>query len=351
MSAASYLQLINTRYPIIQAPMAGVQDSRLALAVTRAGGLGSVPCGMLDAAQVRAEIAKLRAADAAIYNLNFFCHTLPELDWNVQARWLQRLQPYFAELELEFDPQQLGALRLPFDHQMADAIAEFAPPVMSFHFGLPDAQLLQRVKQWGAVVMASATTKAEGMWLQQHGADIVIAQGAEAGGHRGMFLNLDVTEQPSTSHLLAELCSVLDVPVVAAGGIADMEQIHTMMQSGASAVQIGTAYLLCDEAITTPLHRDALMSGPHQQTELTNLFSGRPARGIANRLMRDLGNLHQDAPPFPYAAIAINQLRKAAEAKGRADFTPLWSGQNRTGCKAISAYELTFEFAQAFSIS
>lgn len=338
MSLAS---LLGIELSIIQAPMAGVQTSALAIAVSNAGGLGSLPGGMLGVEALRTELTALRAATARPYNVNFYCHTPPAPDPAAAAAWLAALRPYYRELGLEPEAVTSAPARAPFSAEIADVLAEFAPPVVSFHFGLPSPALLARVKGWGAKVMSSATTVEEARWLEVHGADVVIAQGWEAGGHRGHFLSDDLTEQMGTFALLPQIASAVKIPVVAAGGIASAEAVAAARALGAAGVQIGTAYLLCPEASTSAVHRAALGSQAARHTAVTNLFSGRPARGIVNRLMRDLGPLRDLPPRFPGAAPALAPLRARAESLGRDDFSPLWAGQNATGCRELPASVLT----------
>ncbi|MDO6459729.1 nitronate monooxygenase [Granulosicoccaceae sp. 1_MG-2023] len=330
-----------TELPVIQAPMAGVQGSELTIAVCQAGGLGSLPCGMLSAAQISEALQTITAATAKPYNLNFFCHRMPAFDAQRQARWQGVLKGYFAQFGAEPDSSAGGASRLPFSHEIADVVEPFAPPVVSFHFGLPAPDLLQRVKGWGALVMSSATTVEEARWLEAKGADVLIAQGLEAGGHRGMFLSDDVTTQVGLAALLPQIVKAVSVPVVAAGGIADPLAVKAMRLCGASAVQVGTAYLLCPEATTSALHRRALSSERAEHTALTNVFSGRPARGIVNRVMRELHYLNPQVPDFPYASAEISRLRALAEQGGSDDFSPLWCGQNAHGCREAPAAQVT----------
>ena len=185
-----------------------------------------------------------------------------------------------------------------------------------------------------------------GILAGKNGVDIVIAQGIEAGGHRGLFLNDDLSKQVDTLSLTAQLSQQLSIPVVAAGGIASHTDVKAMIELGAAGVQIGTSYLLCTEATTSTIHRSALKNA-HSVTAITNVFSGRPARGIRNRLMKEFGDISEVAPDFPYASIALAPLRKAAEMQSSSDFTSLWSGTNRTGCKEMSATELTKELWKA----
>ncbi len=332
---------LGTYLPIIQAPMAGVQGSELAIAVAKAGGLGSLPCAMLSAETMVTEIKAIKSAIDTPFNLNFFCHEMPDYSQPQHDQWQRSLAPYFAELGMQCINQPYAASRQPFNHLIADIIEPFSPEIISFHFGLPDDELLSRVKGWGTKVLSSATTLKEALWLEAKGVDAVIAQGVEAGGHRGMFLTDDVTTQLGLFALLPQFVAHLNIPVIAAGGIADRSGVESAMNLGASAVQIGTSYLLCPEVKTSLLHRDALKSDAAQHTALTNIFSGRPARGIVNRIMSELGYMTPDAPSFPYAGIEMTQLKLAAEALKSNDFTSLWCGQNASGCKEVSAYQLT----------
>ncbi|HSV45525.1 MAG TPA: nitronate monooxygenase family protein [Ramlibacter sp.] len=338
-------QLLGTELPIIQAPMAGVQGSALAIAVCEAGALGSLPCAMLGLEAIGQELTAIRAGTRRPYNVNFFCHTPPQPDAGREAAWRAALAPYFAEHGIDGAAIPAGAGRNPFSAEAAQVLEEFKPPVVSFHFGLPPAQLLARVRGWGAKVLCSATTVEEALWLERAGVDAIIAQGLEAGGHRGVFLTDDISTQVGTFALLPQVVKAVKVPVIAAGGIADAAGVAAAMALGAAGVQVGTAYLLCPEATTTALHRAALASEAARTTALTNLFTGRPARGIVNRLMREIGPISSAAPAFPLATAAIAPLRAKAEAAGSGDFSPLWSGQNASGCKAVPAAQLTRELA------
>lgn len=337
---------LGTTLPLVQAPMAGVQGHALAAAVCNAGGLGSIPAAMLSQEALEKELMQLTALTDKPYNVNFFCHTPPEPDPAREALWQQTLQPYYTELGLSLAGIAPGPGRAPFSEQAADVVEAFKPAVMSFHFGLPPKTLLARVKSWGTRVLASATTVDEALWLQAHGADAIIAQGLEAGGHRGIFLNGDLSTQMGTMALLPQIVQAVRVPVIAAGGIADAAGVAAAMALGASAVQIGTAYMCCPEATTSALHRAALQSPQARHTALTTLFTGRPARGIVNRLMRELGPLNPAAPAFPLATAAIAPLRAKAESVGNADFSPLWSGQNASQCGNLPAAELTRALAK-----
>jgi nitronate monooxygenase len=338
-------QLLGIDLPIIQAPMAGVQGSALAIAVSNAGALGSLPCAMLSPGAMRSELAVIRAGTSKPYNVNFFCHTPPAVDTARESAWRAALAPYYAELGL--DPIAIAAAptRAPFDDVAADLLDDVRPPVVSFHFGLPSPALLARVRAIGARILSSATTVDEARWLDAQGVDAIIAQGIEAGGHRGIFLSDDLTTQVGTFALLPQIVAAVRVPVIAAGGIADARGVDAARRLGAAGAQIGTAYLLCPEATTSALHRAALASDAARHTALTNVFTGRPARGIVNRIVREVGPISPLAPPFPLALGAVAPIRAAAEARGSDDFSPLWSGQNASGCKAVPAAELTRQLA------
>ncbi len=333
--------------PIIQAPMAGVQGSALAIAVSNAGGLGSLPCAMLTTDALRGELATIAATTRKPVNVNFFCHTPPVPSAEREAAWHAALAPYYAEHGIDPATIPAGAGRVPFNDDAAAVLEAFKPAVVSFHFGLPEQRLLARVKAWGAKVFASATTVEEARWLEGHGADAIIAQGLEAGGHRGIFLGDDLTTQVGTFALLPQIVREVHVPVIAAGGIADAQGVAAALSLGAVAAQIGTAYLLCPEATTSAVHRAALKHASARHTAVTNVFTGRPARGIVNRVIRELGPMSAAAPAFPLAAAAIAPLRANAERHGSGDFSPLWAGQNVSGCREIPAGELTRMLAAA----
>lgn len=335
------LDILHVEKPVIQAPMAGVQDYRLAAAVTNAGGLGSLPCAMLGPDALKTELQALNeATQGGPYNLNFFAHTPPAPNDSQEAGWRQALAPYYQEFEIDPATISNGPGRMPFNEESAAIVEDFRPAVVSFHFGLPERALLDRVRQAGAKIFSTATTVEEAIWLEQHGADAIIAQGLEAGGHRGIFLTKDMTTQMGTFALLPQIVDAVNIPVIAAGGIATAEGVQAALKLGAAAAQIGTAFMLCPEATTRPLHREVLKSPQARHTALTNLFSGGPARGIVNRIMRELGPISDLAPAFPLATNAITPLRAAAEAAGSGDFSPLWGGQNVSGCREVPAGEL-----------
>lgn len=338
------LDLLGIELPIVQAPMAGVAFGDMAVAVSRAGGLGSLACAMLTPAQIRREVAQIRAEGGVPLNLNFFCHSMPGSQAGDDSAWRARLAGYYREYGL--DPAQAsgGPSRAPFDAAACELLEELRPSVVSFHFGLPEAALLNRVKASGAVVLASATTVAEARWLEARGCDVIIAQGFEAGGHRGMFLTTDVHTQVGSMALLPRVVDAVRVPVLASGGIGDARGIAAAFALGAAGVQLGSAYLLCPEARIAALHRKALLAS-EDDSLITNVFSGRPARSIGNRLSREVGPLAAEAPAFPLAGGALAPLRGAAEAAGSDGFMSLWAGQAVSFARPLPAFELTRQLA------
>lgn len=334
-------ELLGIELPIIQAPMAGVQGSALAIAVSNAGGLGSLPCALLSPQDMQRDLTAIREQTTRPFAVNFFCHKDPPPDNARETKWRALLAPYYTELGLDPAAPHSAPARRPFNHEAAELLGHFKPAAVSFHFGLPSPELVQRVRATGAKILSSATTVAEARWLEANGVDAIIAQGFEAGGHRGTFLDGTVAEQMGTFALLPQIVNAVRVPVVAAGGIVDAVTVSSAFSLGASGVQAGTAYLLSPEATTSSVHRAALKEERAGRTQLTNLFSGGMARGIPNRLMRELGPINAAAPPFPLASAALAPLRAAAERAGSGDFSPLWAGQNTTRCKEEPAARIT----------
>jgi nitronate monooxygenase len=330
-----------SRLPIIQAPMAGSQGVELCVAVCEAGGLGSIPSALLTPAILRDQIGEVRARTRHPFNVNFFCHTPPAADQQRHARWLDSLARAYAEVGLERSAADAGPGRAPFDAAMAEVVEAAKPAVVSFHFGLPEPPLLARVRATGAKVYSSATTVTEARWLEEHGVDAVIAQGAEAGGHRGMFLCEDVAAQPGLFALLPQVIDAVRLPVIAAGGVADGRGVAAAFALGASAAQIGTAYLRTPQAATPSHHRAALKEAGDDATRITNLFTGRPARGILNRFMREHGPMSDAAPAFPLATGAVAPLRAHWEKRGSGDYSPLWAGQAAALAREEDAGALT----------
>lgn len=332
---------LNLRYPLLLAPMAGAGGVDLAVAVARGGGLAALPCGMASPADIEEQVGRFRAAIEAPLNLNFFCHAMPEVPDD--SAWRTLLRPYYAELHAA--PGDPPPLRRPFSSEWADLVERLRPEVVSFHFGLPAPGLLDRVRGTGAFVIGNATSVAEGRWLVARGVDAVIAQGWEAGGHSGHFVS-DVPNGTGLLALIPQLVDALDVPVIAAGGIMDGRGIAAAVSLGAAAVQLGTAFLRCPESLIGEPYRAALSGDRAAHTVMTNLFSGRLARGIPNRLVDDLGAVRDDVPPYPHASAALAPLRRAAETLGRDDFTPLWAGQGAPLGRAEPATELVERLAR-----
>ena len=339
------LDLLGIDLPIVQAPMAGATDAAMAIAVSEAGGLGSLPCALLTPARAHAEIGVIRQRTSRPLNVNFFCHSTPHPDVGREAAWKSRFERYYAEFALDASASAPAPNRAPFGDAMCDVVEEFKPEVVSFHFGLPEPRLLGRVQALGCKVLSSATTVDEARWLADHGCDAVIAQGYEAGGHRGMFLTDAVASQPGTMALIPQVVDAVDVPILAAGGIADGRGIAAAFALGAVGVQIGTAYLLTSESTISGLHRAALAGARDDETVLTNVFTGRPARGLVNRIVREVGPMSPDAPAFPTAGGAMAPIRAVAEAGGSSDFSPLWAGQTASLSRPGGALGLTRELA------
>ena len=303
------LDLFKTEFPIVQAPMAGVMDADLVIAAAQGGALGSLPSAMLSVEKAREQVNIIRQRVSAPVNMNFFCHTRGRCrsrsarpDGSSGWRLITRNSGSIPAAPIN------AANRAPFDAAMCELVEELKPEVVSFHFGLPEPALLKRIKAAGCIVIASATIVREAIWLEEHGADAIIAQGAEAGGHRGMFLTENIAEQPGTFALVPQVVDAVRVPVIAAGGIADGRGIAAAFALGAAGVQIGTAYLHCPESKIIAPHRAALAGAHDDSTVITNVMTGRPARGVANRVMREVGPISPDAPAFPHAATALGAL-------------------------------------------
>jgi nitronate monooxygenase len=341
------LELFKTEFPIVLAPMAGVMDADLVIAAAQGGALGSLPCALLSVEKAREQVNVIRQRVSTPVNMNFFCHRAVDADPEREAAWRNRLGPYYKELGLDPAAPVNAANRAPFDAAMCEVVEELKPEVVSFHFGLPDQALLKRVKDAGCIVISSATIVKEAIWLEENGADAIIAQGAEAGGHRGMFLTDNIAEQPGTFALVPQVVDAVKVPVIAAGGIADGRGIAAAFALGAAGVQIGTAYLRCPESKVIAPARSALAQALDDSTVITNVMTGRPARGVANRVMREVGPISPDAPAFPHAATGLAPLKAAAEQLGKVDFTNLWAGQAVRLGREMPAADLTRALAGA----
>ncbi|WP_380872816.1 2-nitropropane dioxygenase [Sphingomonas sp. DBB INV C78] len=338
VSPGAFIERIGAAHPILLAPMAGAGGVGLAAAAMAGGAAGALPCSLLTPGALRSQYEELRSRASGPINLNFFCHRMgPPPDESV---WKKLLAPFYADCQVG-PPVTPPPIRAPFDGQMADVVAELKPEIISFHFGLPDEPLLERARASGALIIASATSVSEARWLANQGVDAVIAQGWEAGGHAGRFLGGDPAHHMGLMALIPQIVDVVDVPVIAAGGIADGRGIAAALMLGASAVQIGTAYLHCPESLIHEPHRAALTSDAAERTMFTNLFTGGLARGVPNRLMTALGPIREEAPPFPYAANALARLRTVDPG----GFGPLWSGQASRLSRPLPARTLTEQMA------
>jgi nitronate monooxygenase len=344
VSAATdrFLALTGARLPLVQAPMANFAGSALAIAALKAGAVGSLACAVLSPEQVAAEVAAIRAAAAGPINVNFFCHKLgaqPD-----ESAWHAALAPFY-QAEGVAPPAQPPVLRKPFDAAMAEVIEAVRPEIVSFHFGLPERDLLDRVRATGARIFGNATNAVEARFLAEAKVDAIVAQGFEAGGHAGHFL---IGHRPiGVLTLVRQILKDVDLPVIAAGGIADEGAVRGAIAAGAAAVQVGTAYLRTPEATTSAVHRQRLAEAGPEDSVFTNLFSGGLARGLRNRLIEVLGPVSDIAPPFPYASAALAQLRAKAEAEGRGDYSPLWAGQGIGLADDGPAEELTARLGAA----
>ena len=318
--------------------MAGAGAVDLCIAAMHGGALGSLPCGLLSPGQVRAHVAEVRERASGPLNLNFFCHQMPdEID---DSAWRTLLKPYYDEFGVT--PDNGGALRHPFDEPMCALLEEIRPEIASFHFGLPSADLLDRVRETGALIVGNATTVEEARWLEARGVHAIVAQGFEAGGHTGRFLGGDPAEAMGLFALIPQIADALTVPVIAAGGIGDGRGIAAALTLGASAVQLGTAYLHSPEAAISDVHRTRLKDG---LTLLTNVMTGGLARGLHGRLVDELGPIRAQAPPYPLASAALNPVRAAAEAHGEYGFGPMWAGQASSLGQPLPAADLTRKLA------
>lgn len=320
------LDLLNIEIPIIQAPMAGSDSIALTQAVSSVGALGSLACALLSPDGVRDAVRALRHETTRPFNLNFFCHTMGVPDAAAREKWKSFLRSHYERLNLDIEAVQESRLRLPFNDEMCAVVEEIRPEVVSFHFGLPAAGLVERLKMCGIKILSSATSVEEARQLEDWGCDAVIAQGIEAGGHRAMFLETNVAAQVGLFALLPQIADAVSVPVIATGGIADARGIIAALALGASGVQLGTAYLFCPEANVSPIYRRALSQVRDTGTAVTNLFSGRPARGILNRYLLESEPMSDAALAFPHAATLVAPLRAASEKAESPDYMQMWAG-------------------------
>ena len=328
---------LNMRYPIIQAPMAGASTPALAIAVSTTGGLGSLGLAMHTQKSLRKDCAEVSAAGAP-YNANFFVHSEPVDDPARTAEISSLLAPYYLELGLGQVPD---AVSVPsFNQTHLEAVLDLRPAVVSFHFGLPTSDAFKAIKAAGLFTMSSATNVAEARELEARGIDAVIAQGFEAGGHRATFSEPYERGHVGTLALVPQIVDAVSIPVIAAGGIGDGRGIAAALALGASAVQLGTAFLTCPESAAHPLYRRALNEARADKTQITHAFSGRPARGLENRYLREMAGHEDTYPDFPILNTLTGPLRKASANQNNPDFMSLWSGQSAAMSRNLPASEL-----------
>lgn len=334
--------LLGIQLPIIQAPMAGTATPAMAAAVSNAGGLGSISIAAVNAEAGREMIRQLRAATDQPFNINVFCNIPSPPDAAVEQRWLQHLAPWFAE----FGSQPPAAIHdiytsLYNDEAQLQVLLEERPAVVSLHLGLPPQERIDALKAAGIVLFASATSLEEGRLVQAAGIDMVVAQGIEAGGHRGIFDPEQIDACLTTAELVQELVRELHIPVIAAGGIMDGEDIAAMLDLGAVAAQLGTAFVLCPESAANASYRAMLGSERAKQTQITRVISGRPARGILNRFMVEVGaDGHPPVPGFGIAYNAGKKLIEAASQGGSSEFAAHWAGMSASKVRGLPAAQL-----------
>jgi nitronate monooxygenase len=333
-------QICGVKYPLIQSPMAGSQNSALTIAVSEAGAIGSLPCGLLDCDQLEIELSQIKKHTNKPFNINFLCFSEKEIRKSERDKWHAQFDRYINSISEDGIKTSSSKTRTPFNVNHLDIIKKFNPPLISFHFGLPEKPMVNELKKTGALILATATTLKEALWLEEKGVDILIVQGIEAGGHRGMFLSQELSTQKTLTSLIKDIKNKINVPIVAAGGISSPELVHDLLSKGVSGVQIGTSFLLCDEATTSPVHREALKNKKYNQTVVTNIFSGRNARSLKNKIIHELGPINNLAVEYPYASLPTSILRNHYEKKGIGDYSPLWCGDGKNEIKDGSAKEI-----------
>lgn len=338
----SFLSLLGIRYPIIQAPMAGVSTPKLAAAVSEADALGSIAVGASTPGQAKAMIKEVRDLTDKPFNVNVFCHCPAKADPEREARWLKHLAPHFSALGAA-PPATLKEIYKSFvnDEEMLYVLIDTMPAVVSFHFGLPPQSYIDALKRAGILLLASATMIEEAALIEKAGVDAIVAQGVEAGGHRGVFDPESGDAEISTFALTRFITSATHLPVIAAGGIMDGCGIAAAMTLGASAAQLGTAFILCPESSASPHWRSLLKSGQGIQTRITSVISGRPARGIPNRFFDEIGaEGHPSIPDYPITYDAAKALHAAAVQKGVYDYSVNWAGQGAALAREMPAADL-----------
>lgn len=347
MASRTLAGLLGVALPIVQAPMSGVDTPRLAAAVSEAGGLGSIAVGAIGAAAARQRMRETQALTMRPFNVNVFCHTPPRRGPAAERRWLRRLavsaNRVGASLPAVLEPPYLSFNE---DRDMLQVLLEQRPGIVSFHFGLPAADRIDALHDAGIVLMASATTVQEAVALEKAGIDVIVAQGWEAGGHRGSFLDLDA-DGVGTMALVPQVADAVDRPVIAAGGIVDGRGIAAALSLGAAGVQLGTAFILCAESAASADYRAALVESAEAGTRVTRVLSGRPARRIAGAALQALARHEAEVPDYPLAYHAGKVLAEAGAAAGCFDYAPHWVGQGAPLCRPMPAGALVRWLAQS----
>ncbi|OON41370.1 2-nitropropane dioxygenase [Izhakiella australiensis] len=338
----SLCNALNLQYPIVQAPMAGVSTPQMAAAVTAAGGLGSISVGASTPAQAEKMIAETRALSAGPFNVNVFCHQPVVRNEALESAWIERFNPLFQRYQVAL-PSGLTEIYQTF-HQnepMLAVLEKMRPAVVSFHFGIPPAEAIGRLKQCGIVTLATATSIYEAQEIADNGIDFIVAQGIEAGGHRGIFHPEENDQQLSTFTLLQAIRKVIDLPVIAAGGVMDGAGIAAMLTLGAAGVQLGTAFVLCPESAANAAYRAALKSEAASRTMMTSAISGRPARCIANAFCAHGEQIaRHEVPVYPLTYSLGKAVAAAARAQGEYGYDAQWAGQGAHLAREMPAAEL-----------
>lgn len=342
------LDLLGIRLPIVQAPMAGVSSPAMAAAASDAGALGSIGVGASDALAARRMIDAVRAATRAPFNVNLFCNAPATARRDVERAWIDRMRPEFAALDAQ-GPERLSEIYRSFvaDEAMLAMLLAVRPPVVSFHFGLPPEAAIRALQDAGIALVATATNLAEARAVEAAGLDAIVAQGWEAGGHRGCFDPDQPDERLTTLALTRLLVREIRLPVIAAGGIMDGAGIAAVLKLGAVAAQLGTAFVGCDESLADPGYRQALAEARKRGTVMTRVISGRPARCLSNRFTA-LGAAIPDAavPDYPIAYDLGKALHAAAKARGEFGFGAQWAGQGAPLARSLSTGEMVAALAR-----
>lgn len=336
----SLCRLLGCGDPIVQAPMIGGSTVAMAAAVSNAGGLGSLGCGMMSPDEVRATWAEVRAQTDRPVNLNFFVHDEPDLDEYDPEPMSVVLRPLYRAAGLDGDVPPPASPAPSFNDDVLAAVLELRPAVVSFHFGLPEGDGVAALKRAGIRIIGCATTVAEAVALEAGGVDAIIAQGAEAGGHRGTFLGDVLGGAVGTMALVPQIADAVRVPVIAAGGIADGRGVAAAFLLGAAGVQLGTAFLCSPESAVVPAHARALAQARAEDMVVTRIFSGRPARAIRNRATAELARFEDFAAPFPAQRALLAPLAKVSLKSDTGDYHALWSGQGAPLARAEAAADI-----------